>query len=84
LLTVATIIGVIAWWPVSTPPLADSEWRRLEREVAGASAAMREAVGNTSGASYYLQPGDDVWQRELEALDREIAAMETEDSSFSP
>jgi serine/threonine protein kinase len=84
LLTVATIIGVVAWWPVSTPPLADSEWRRLEREVASASAAMREAVGNTAGASYYLQPGDDVWQRELEALDHEIAAMEAEGSSFSP
>jgi hypothetical protein len=83
LLTVATIVGVIAWWPAS-PPLENSQWRRLERDVASASAAMREAVGNTSGASYYLQPGDDAWQLELEALDREIAAMETEDSSFSP
>jgi serine/threonine protein kinase len=84
LLTLATIIGVIAWWPASPQPLENSEWRRLEREMASASAAMREAVGNTSAASFYLQPGDDAWRRELEALEHEIAAMEAANSLVSP
>lgn len=82
-LTLATILGVIAWL-LSPQPLEDSQWRRLERDVASASAAMREAVGNTSASSYYLQSGDDVWQRELEALDREIAAMETANGPVNP
>ena len=75
-LATAATIGVTVWLPPSSPPADPLELRRLEREVVSEFGAMEEAVSKLTAESYYLQDGHDVWQRELNSVERQLAELE--------
>jgi hypothetical protein len=87
---VAAIAGAatgVLWWPQSQSQTAVKEPTNLSAEISyfnqlendffsslGASLGELDATATTT---HYLQRGDDVWVRELNALQRDIGKLES-------
>jgi len=87
---VAAAIGIAAWWPDTAPvvnqasllqarpqPVDQGELRRLERAVKSGFSELQGEVAGLDRATFYLLEGRDTWQSELEAVQHELAELES-------
>lgn len=92
-LTVATLTvagaGIALWikapWRLDVPPVESGESVEAllapiveaDQQFATELADVQQHMRNDTRETIYLQHGDDVWQQEIEALKRDVAAMES-------
>jgi hypothetical protein len=61
---------------------AESNLATDERQLTGDFATAESALNRSSDESFFLQQGDDRWQRDLESLKRDVAEFESMGDSF--
>jgi hypothetical protein len=94
----AAIVLAVNWWmrpvtPTVTRPVEAVDPQEVAARAAVESqadaafmtelAAVRASVPESAERSYYLQQGDDGWNREVESLRREVTNLESAGSSVS-
>ena len=89
-MVIATVIGVVAWWPAApqaihqtrTSSLAPqridhADVRQIERAVITGFSALQAEAAELDRATFYLLEGRDSWQQELESVQHELTAIES-------
>jgi eukaryotic-like serine/threonine-protein kinase len=72
----AAVIGIAVWWPAGPVLVDQAEIRQLERAVISGFSDLPGEVAGLDRATFYLLEGRDSWQREIEAVQHELAELE--------